>query len=259
MSSSLTAPPSQATKLELTLIQGDLSKLSPEERVSYYNRTCESLGLNPLTKPFDYLSLNNKLTLYAKRDATDQLRKIHNVSVKIVSRENIDGVFVVTAQATLPSGRVDESIGAVQVNGLKGDVLANALMKCETKAKRRVTLSICGLGLLDETEVETIPDAKLKDFAAVAPGPGYSENPHEENDGQEIDDFDLGEYVIPIGKKYVGKKLSEVAPDLLVSWVRTLENLSHEEQRPIRGRTLEAISKVYAYFKEQGYTGLDDA
>ena len=28
-------------------------------------------------------------------------------------------------------------------------------MKCETKAKRRVTLSICGLGMLDETEVET--------------------------------------------------------------------------------------------------------
>jgi len=27
-------------------------------------------------------------------------------------------------------------------------------MKAETKAKRRVTLSICGLGMLDETEVE---------------------------------------------------------------------------------------------------------
>ena len=30
-------------------------------------------------------------------------------------------------------------------------------MKAETKAKRRVTLSICGLGMLDETEVETVP------------------------------------------------------------------------------------------------------
>ena len=33
------------------------------------------------------------------------------------------------------------------------------MMKAETKAKRRVTLSICGLGMLDETEVETIPHA----------------------------------------------------------------------------------------------------
>ena len=34
-------------------------------------------------------------------------------------------------------------------------------MKAETKAKRRATLSIVGLGLLDETETETIPGAKL--------------------------------------------------------------------------------------------------
>jgi hypothetical protein len=29
-------------------------------------------------------------------------------------------------------------------------------MKCETKAKRRVTLSICGLGMLDEAELDTV-------------------------------------------------------------------------------------------------------
>ena len=39
---------------------------------------------------------------------------------------------------------------------LNCDDLANAFMKAETKAKRRVTLSICGLGILDETEIETI-------------------------------------------------------------------------------------------------------
>jgi hypothetical protein len=42
---------------------------------------------------------------------------------------------------------------------MRGDK-ANAIMKAVTKAKRRVTLSICGLGFLDETEVETIPEAK---------------------------------------------------------------------------------------------------
>ena len=41
---------------------------------------------------------------------------------------------------------------------LTGDALANALMKAETKAKRRATLSLCGLGFLDETEIETIPE-----------------------------------------------------------------------------------------------------
>jgi hypothetical protein len=42
-----------------------------------------------------------------------------------------------------------------------GDVLANALMKAETKAKRRVTLSLAGLGWLDETELDTIPGVRV--------------------------------------------------------------------------------------------------
>ena len=41
-------------------------------------------------------------------------------------------------------------------------------MRCETKSKRRVTLSICGLGLLDETEVETIPDSNNPQVPEVA-------------------------------------------------------------------------------------------
>ena len=36
---------------------------------------------------------------------------------------------------------------------LKGEVRANAILKAVTKAKRRATLSICGLGWLDESEV----------------------------------------------------------------------------------------------------------
>ena len=33
--------------LEQVLIQGDLSRLSPGDRASYYIRVCESVGLNP--------------------------------------------------------------------------------------------------------------------------------------------------------------------------------------------------------------------
>jgi hypothetical protein len=43
---------------------------------------------------------------------------------------------------------------------LPPEELANAFMKAETKAKRRVTLSICGLGFLDESEIESIAEAK---------------------------------------------------------------------------------------------------
>jgi hypothetical protein len=147
--------------MESVIVRGDLAKLQPEERAKYYSTVCQSIGLNPLTKPFEYITLNGKLTLYARKDATDQLRSLRGVSVVIVSRERVEDVYVVTARATTADGRSDESIGAVAIGAAKGEALANALMKAETKAKRRVTLSICGLGMLDETEVETIPAAHL--------------------------------------------------------------------------------------------------
>jgi hypothetical protein len=69
-------------------------------------------------------------------------------------------IYIVTARAKDRTGREDESTGAVPLGNLKGDALANALMNAETKSKRRVTLSIAGLGWLDETELETIPQAR---------------------------------------------------------------------------------------------------
>ena len=139
------------------LVGGDLSRLSPEDRMLYYTNICESLGLNALTRPLDYITLNGKMTLYAKRDCTDQLRKINGVSINIVSREVVEDCYIVTARAIDKNRRSDESIGAVPIGSLKGEARSNAMMKAETKAKRRVTLSICGMGLLDETEVSNGP------------------------------------------------------------------------------------------------------
>ncbi len=140
------------------LIEGDLSRLTDSERTIYYMKLCESLGLNPLTKPFEYMRLNGKLILYAKRDCTEQLRKIHGVSITIVSREDLGDIYIVTARAIDKYGRQDESVGVVPLfNNMNATDKANALMKCETKAKRRVTLSICGLGFMDESEAETVP------------------------------------------------------------------------------------------------------
>ncbi len=154
------------------LATGNLELLSPVQKVQYYTAVCKSLGLNPLTRPFDYITFwrdKKKMTqLYAKRDCTDQLRAIHNISIEFVDRRTENGIYIVTAKATTPDGRTDVSTGAKALTGsnrsgetweLQGDALANSMMTAETKSKRRVTLSICGLGFLDETEVATIPDA----------------------------------------------------------------------------------------------------
>lgn len=171
--------------LSLVLQATDLASLSPDAKEAYYLHICESCGLDPYTRPFEYINLSGKTVLYAKKEATDKLRALHHVSITILSREIQDGIYVVVAQAKLPTGRIDESIGAVALvhpdwtedwvqegnkrvkkkvkNTLAGQPLkaldrANACMKAETKAKRRVTLSIIGLGMLDESEIEGIPD-----------------------------------------------------------------------------------------------------
>jgi len=121
------------------------------------------MGLDPFTKPFDILRLNGKEVLYCTRSGTQQLNKLHKVSHLITSRDtNAEaGVYIVTSKASLPDGRCTESIGAVNIAGLKGEAYANAIMKAETKAKRRATLDLLGLGVLDESEAETIPNASV--------------------------------------------------------------------------------------------------
>jgi len=249
MSTTAIAERTNITAIESVLIAGDLAKLQPEQRVAYYNAVCESVGLNPLTKPFDYITLNGKLTLYAKRDATDQLRKIHGVSVRITARETIEGVYIVTAAATDKAGRTDESTGAVNIAGLRGDALANAFMKAETKAKRRVTLSICGLGLLDETEVETIKDShhsavdthRATSAPIVERPKALPSKPAEPVDGEIVDDKgDAYEGPVPITPEMV-KRIEGMLGQLKLDW-----SMATTKQRAGRvvGRTVENLSEL---------------
>ena len=167
MTQSLARSKPQGLTIEQALVTGDLSGLTPEQRVNYYLQVCDSLGLNKFTRPFDYIVLNGKLQLYTKKDATDQLRKLHKVSILTLERQQLGELLVVTATASAADGRTDSAIGAVPTQGLKGEALANALMKAETKAKRRVTLSLCGLGMTDESEVESIPGAYYPEAEAL--------------------------------------------------------------------------------------------
>lgn len=157
--------------LEKVIGHGDLSALSSAERVNYIGSVCKSLGMNPLTIPFSIQKLGDKVVLYAKKDAGDQLRRIYNVSITILSREKVDDLIIVTARASMPDGRTDEAIGAVNTLNLRGENLANSYMKAETKAKRRVTLSICGLGIMDETEVDSVLDIATKPLPQAPPKP----------------------------------------------------------------------------------------
>jgi hypothetical protein len=168
-------PALSAETMQAVVLHGDLSKLSPLQKVEYYTSFCSRVGLDPATQPFKILKLNGKEILYCDRGGTAQLNKQHKVSHLIVERKKEDDIYSVIARASTPDGRQTESIGAVSIAGLKGEALANAMMKAETKAKRRATLDLMGLGMLDESEIETIPAAQpqgapMQTEPASAPG-----------------------------------------------------------------------------------------
>ena len=144
--------------IESLVLRGDLSGLGPAERAKFYVQMCEGLGLNPHAQPFAFLRLNGKEVLYATRGATDQLAAMH-----MLNREIIDGPKVIdlagtklvyaVCKATHPNGRVETATATVPLVDP-----VNVLMRCETKAKRRATLSILGLAPLDETVADTAVD-----------------------------------------------------------------------------------------------------
>jgi len=163
-----------AETMQSLISGGDCSKLTPAQQTAYYVARCEAAGLDPRAQPFAFMTLNGKRVLYALKAASDQLAAKHGVRMTIVSQVTEDGIRIVTVHAEAKDGRQTEEIGALPVKGLIGDAMANALMKTVTKAKRRAVLSLCGLGMLDETELETIPtasqefDRKAADTAAAA-------------------------------------------------------------------------------------------
>jgi hypothetical protein len=226
--------------MESVLIKGDLAKLTPDERNNYYSAVCRSLGLNPLTQPFSYIMLNGKLTLYAKRDAADQLRKINNISIEIVSQEQHDDLLTVHVRARDATGRTDEDLGVVAFPPtLKGEARANAILKCVTKAKRRVTLSISGLGFLDETEVEDIPASAKRPVAApnvMTALPAEGPAPHDPKTGEILPSGDLSET-----EEYLRNEAWKGTAALQTAW----RNLSPEDQRifaDLKDTTLKPIA-----------------
>src|SRR5690349_12423893 len=61
-------------------LAGDLSQMQGGDRLKFYGALCEFTGLNPLSKPFDWITFQGKLTLYPNKGCAEQLRKLHGVT-----------------------------------------------------------------------------------------------------------------------------------------------------------------------------------
>ena len=119
---------SNADLIEQVVIMGDLSKLTAPQRVAYYRLRCDSAGLDPLTRPFQYLMLNGRLVLYAGKEATDGVRANRGVSITKLERDQTDETYDVTAYAVDKTGRMDAALGSVSLGSTCGIVTSRLLM-----------------------------------------------------------------------------------------------------------------------------------
>ena len=155
----------------------DTRALDKNQRRAVLVELARKLGLNPLSNAVMFLLTNGRETLYVTKQGTDQIaarEKLRRETIKgpeVVQIENRKVVFC-QVRATHPDGRSEVSTATLALQDVVND-----LMKCESKAKRRATLSVCGLGLLAEDEIEAIPGAQRADVVtaptASATPPAY--------------------------------------------------------------------------------------
>lgn len=165
---------------------GSISLLTQSQRSSYLYWYAQKLNLNPFSKPFDLIpGQNGQLIVYANRSCSDQLRQNQQLTDRIkyagplligaappqgepIKDSDIRrDVYQVVVELEDPNHRKGEGMGLVGITGLEGEALANAIMKCHTKALRRATLAFCGLSFPDETELGSWSQAPVIEATVV--------------------------------------------------------------------------------------------
>lgn len=147
---------------------GDLSKLVPEQRVALYLEVCRSLSINPRTRPLDWIEFYDsetkakKLVLYPNKTCTDQLAYRHRIRTETVDEKITGTLYKVAVRGTMPDGRTEDNVAYVDLTDAQGQTLrgqryGNALMKCHTKAKRRLVLGMVGMSVPDD---DTLPGVR---------------------------------------------------------------------------------------------------
>lgn len=147
--------------VESLVLDGDLSQLNAGQRVAYYVHRCNALGIDPGEQPFDLISLNGKLKLYATKTCANALTRVNRLSIEIKSTKFDGSLVIVEARAVAPDGRFADDMGVLDLDDRDHKRLGkpNAIMKAATKAKRRAVLALVGLGVLDVSEVDDIRSA----------------------------------------------------------------------------------------------------
>lgn len=147
------------------VIQHDLSKLTEIQVAEYLRDVSAFIGLDPDLNGLDTIWMDNEngpgrsLVVYARRGTAEILRENMGIQVSSLDNKEVNGSIVFTAAGKNKDGRQEIATGSKFIGGLTGKTHDNAIMTASTRALRRLTMQFTKLGILDESEIESVHNA----------------------------------------------------------------------------------------------------
>lgn len=142
------------------MVTGDLSKMTMVQKAQFLYKLAKAEGIPPFPPPYAIGKDNmGKEKIISTKNRAESLRKRDGISTKTLykgplrmgSEFNME-YYEVEVEGSTRDGRTATGTGVNYIKGAMGQELANKIMGCETKAQNRVTNSLSGSGLMDETE-----------------------------------------------------------------------------------------------------------
>lgn len=153
------------------MTSGDLSRMPKAVKDQFITSLAVKIGVPPYPPPFMFATdKRGKETLVPTKHLAQALRDKCGISTEItyqgplVMGNEVDtSIYVVRIKGTLPNGRYAEDMGTGCFVGdtIAGRGKADEILKTVTKACNRVTYNLLGLGLLDETELDSMRERGL--------------------------------------------------------------------------------------------------
>ncbi len=179
---------------------GDVIHFNDEEKLQIMHMICKRLGVDPISRPLELLKLpgTDKMPAreiwYLSATGCELIAGIWKMSFRIKEKgiEKDEGVAYYVIEGKIPdTDRVDEATAYVEcgtrlTNGeVKlwfGTQMANARMKAETKARRRLIRRLTGLDFIDEDDIrDDKKDSDMKkkadELAAAMTGQENNDTP----------------------------------------------------------------------------------
>jgi hypothetical protein len=156
---------------------GNVAAMTDDERDYVRVKLCQKYDLDPILRPFDLISFNGGMKFYMTASATNQLANAKSLTREVLLLEvNAEQMLArCTVKVSDTNGRAETANAFIAVSKflaptkenpvprkvlMDGEDLANALLKLETKAKRRATMSFFGVmdaGYDNEDRQQTAP------------------------------------------------------------------------------------------------------